>query len=189
MNSFNLWFICFCIRILTAQSLNLVVKPKNELVKWDSTAVFRCKASSNKAQIRWLMNDRLLDSSDDRFIVSVNKLIVKIGVHDADLQGAMFQCEAKYQAEVILSAPAKLIIATLEDFQPQLDLYVQVIEGNTAFIECNPPKLKSNKKRIAFDSIQLRKCNIPSLACSCSFFCEKHEFRWQPFRIQNLESK
>ncbi|GBN94973.1 Interference hedgehog, partial [Araneus ventricosus] len=124
-------------------------EPTSRLVKVSEVrAVFRCEASPPGTEIRWLQNGHPV--SQNKWIkVSGKKLTILLGKMENisrqtshfDLHNDLyFQCEIRYKGKVLVSAPAKLILATLRPFPPfSLDIHISAIAGNTAVIPCDPP--------------------------------------------------
>lgn len=125
--------------------LEFLLEPSSRLVKpSDGRAAFRCNVSPPSAEVRWLWRGQPV--VQNRWIrVSRHKLTVHLGKMDKkarlphNLEKGFFQCEARLKGNVLVSAPAKLIIAVLEPFLLQSDIQMRVTRGNTAVIPCNPP--------------------------------------------------
>lgn len=143
-------FLATCVLILvesnTDTELEFLSEPSSRLVKpSDGRATFRCNVSPPSAEVRWLWRGQPV--VQNRWIkVSRHKLTVHLGKMDKksrlphNLEKGFFQCEARIKGKVLVSAPAKLIIAILEPFLPQSDIQIGVTRGNTAVIPCNPPR-------------------------------------------------
>ncbi|GFU05367.1 interference hedgehog [Trichonephila clavipes] len=124
-------------------------EPTSRLVKVsEGKAVFRCEASPPGTEIRWLMNGHPV--TQNKWIrVAGKKLTVllvkfenasKVTSHFNDHNDPYFQCEIRFRGKVLVSAPAKLILATLKKFPPSFDTFqITAIVGNTVVIPCDPP--------------------------------------------------
>ena len=130
------------------QRFELVAEPASVLVALDGTrAVFKCTASPSTAEIRWLYNGNPIgEDSYEGIRITRHKLAIRLPkVNDNEnssnfsFNDGVFQCEAHHKNRVIISQPAKLIVAELNSFANQQNITLNAIEGNTAVIPCTPP--------------------------------------------------
>lgn len=141
-------FIAIFVSVNSLQNnarLKFIDEPESKLTAADgSRIVFKCSASPAEATIKWLRNGVVIERNQFEGIkMAGNKLIVKlqknIPSNDSQLD-EIFQCSAGLNGQMIMSQPAKLIIAELAAFEPQDNVTVNVISGNTAVIPCNLPR-------------------------------------------------
>ena len=140
------------------QHLEFVTEPTSQLVAADGgRAVFKCTASPDIADIRWLNNGLPLyqTSSSVGMKISRHKLVLKLpktsknnssnslssdSIHLTQLfNGGFFQCIAQHKNRAIVSQTAKLILAELKPFAHKDNITLVAIAGNTAVIPCAPP--------------------------------------------------
>lgn len=141
------------------RDLTLEQEPTSDVVALDDKKVsLRCKASPGAAEISWLFNGAPLQEEEFKPLIKkfaktprTSKLIFQFpsSGHDeeslevkaalARLRSGVFQCVAKLDRQVIVSQPAKLIVAWIEDFEAATNITVTVVEGNIAVIPCTPP--------------------------------------------------
>lgn len=137
--------LCLIAGANSDSELEFLSEPTSRLVKIsDGRAAFRCNVSPPNAEVRWLLKGQPI--LHNRWIkVSGYKLMVQLGRMDKNsrlshhIEHGYFQCEARLKGKVLVSAPAKLIVAVLEQFPAQADVHITAIRGNTAVIPCDPP--------------------------------------------------
>ncbi|XP_035204570.1 uncharacterized protein LOC118179504 isoform X2 [Stegodyphus dumicola] len=119
--AFGVMLFLFWIATIQATDLDLEFRnePISQLVNIsDGKTVFRCSASPSIAQIQWLYKGQPVPHN--RWIkVSDRKLTVHLGRMEKGsrlphhLENGYFQCEVRLKGKVLVSAPAKLILAGL----------------------------------------------------------------------------
>ncbi|GIY05785.1 hypothetical protein CDAR_506581 [Caerostris darwini] len=141
--------LSFCCAESTSIHPQFINEPTSRLTKMsEGRVIFRCEASPPGTEIRWLQNGHPV--SQNKWIkVAGKKLTVLLGKmenasrltsHFDFYNDIYFQCEIRYRGKVLVSAPAKLILATLRPFpSPHIDVHISAIAGNIAVIPCNPP--------------------------------------------------
>nr|XP_042905272.1 cell adhesion molecule-related/down-regulated by oncogenes [Parasteatoda tepidariorum] len=129
-------------------NLEFIQEPISRLVKTsEGRAVFRCEASPPGAEILWsfkggpLPHNRWIKVSDQKLTVLFGKMDNSSrSAHFLEFfSDAYFQCEIRFKGKALVSPPANLYIAVLDDFPPQPLLHISAIVGNTAVIPCDPP--------------------------------------------------
>ena len=141
--------------------LQFTSEPVSQLSRADgSRVIFKCNASPPEANIKWLRNGSIIkDDEYDWIKVHGNKLILKlqkslqnsynknknasndpISFQSASSPNEVYQCLAELNNQVIVSQPAKLIMAELHSFDHHENITVTVIAGNTAVIPCDLPQ-------------------------------------------------
>lgn len=138
--------------------LHFITEPESVWASADGRRItFKCLVSPSEAQIKWLLNGTILNDGSYEWIkMSENKLSIKLQKsfdvseiireqrshhenHNLNLQGAVFQCLAELNEQVIVSQPAKLIIAELNPFEDIDDKNITAISGNNVVIPCELP--------------------------------------------------
>lgn len=139
--------------------LHFITEPESLWASADGRRItFKCLVSPSEAQIKWLLNGTILNDGSYEWIkMNENKLSIKLQKsfdvseiireqrshhpnHDhLNLQGAVFQCLAELNEQVIVSQPAKLIIAELNPFDDMDDKNITAISGNNVIIPCELP--------------------------------------------------
>lgn len=135
--------------------LRLNSEPVSQLSRADGSRVqFKCSASPPQATIKWLRNGVVMKAEQEPEWIKMhsNKLVLKLqrsshGNTSELLSGLPFtpppnetyQCLAELNGQVIVSQPAKLIIAQLNSFEHQSNHTLIVVAGNTAVIPCQLP--------------------------------------------------
>lgn len=145
--------------------LRFISEPVSVLAATDGRKItFKCVVSPPEAEIKWLLNGTILNGDVYEWAkISGNKLVIKLPqkahslplpIHSEnkstdskasdsesiDLQGAVFQCLAQLEQQVIVSQPAKLILSELYPYDVQENITISVIAGNTAVIQCPLPR-------------------------------------------------
>src|SRR5699024_3556389 len=132
--------------------LRIITEPESQLSRADgSRATFKCVASPPEATIKWLRNGSIIKNDEYEWIkVNGNKLVLKLNKslrsNSSELSqlatssNEVYQCLAQLGSQVIVSQPAKLIIAELHPFAQHENKTVTVIAGNTAVIPCDLPQ-------------------------------------------------
>lgn len=128
--------------------LEFITEPESIFTSADggNRATFKCSASSPDASIKWLHNGTIIhNDSYDWIKINHNKLVIRMpkssrGGDSNRLQSDEFQCLAELNDQVIVSQPAKLIVAELSPFTDQPDINVTTIVGNTVVIPCSLPR-------------------------------------------------
>lgn len=152
--------VAFALQKANLEFLEFTNQPNSVLVAADGgRAVFKCNAVPNGVDIRWLYKGQPIDQGFvEGLRISRNRLVLRLPKLDAvnydnqydpssssrasailSLQEGVFQCSAHYKGQVIVSQPAKLIVAQLDTFPRQDNISISAIEGNTAVIPCAPP--------------------------------------------------
>ncbi|KAG8178123.1 hypothetical protein JTE90_020828 [Oedothorax gibbosus] len=128
--------------------LQFINEPMSRLVKIsEGRVVFRCDASPPGSIIRWLhnghpvMHNRWIKVAGQKLTILLGKMdnVTSTGPSDLPQSDHYFQCEIRFKGKALVSAPAKLIIATVDQFPNQPDVHISAIVGNTAVIPCDPP--------------------------------------------------
>jgi len=111
---------------------------------------FKCNAKPRKSRIQWLINEEpvrideraIFTTSDSLIIQLPEKIDQNVGVYTFDeLMKSEIQCRAEYKNQVLLSQPAKIVVAFLSDFplNEADEIKVDVKEQQIALIPCKPP--------------------------------------------------
>lgn len=134
------------------QDLRFLEEPSSVFVDAHNhdLATFRCSVSPKSADTLWFHNDSpLLEGSPGVVKLSKHRLQVLVTAGGRPPTNASslrpphthhaYQCAAQQRDLLILSSPARAIIADLAPFEPQEDVHVSVTAGNTAVVPCKLP--------------------------------------------------
>lgn len=129
--------------------LRFETEPESVYAELNKRVHLKCIAEEKKARIQWLINeepvridDKAIFTTPDSLIINLpEKIDQNVGVYTFDeiIKGEI-QCRAEYKNQILLSTPAKIIVAFLNDF-PLTDeeIKVDVKEKQIAVIPCKPP--------------------------------------------------
>ncbi|KAL7041295.1 hypothetical protein ACKWTF_000713 [Chironomus riparius] len=166
MRNMDIKLKAYCI-ILTAllmhqieafTSPRIVEHPIDTVVPRNDPVTLNCKSEgSPNPTILWYKDGMLLKSSQHRNILPMGNLFFLKAVKN---DGGVYVCEAKNELGVARSRNATMIVAVLRDefrLEPQ---NTRVAQGETAILECGPPKgspepsimWKKNGQKIDTDS-------------------------------------
>ncbi|XP_069470177.1 cell adhesion molecule-related/down-regulated by oncogenes isoform X2 [Ambystoma mexicanum] len=116
--------------------LRFVTEPVSTVQRSDGPVQLFCSAEPFPANISWLFNGERLDEGSDGFHLQAGSLtILSLSLSNA----GHYKCIASNAAGAILSKPATVSIARIEDFEATAKAPILVVEGNTAFVTCNIP--------------------------------------------------
>lgn len=143
---------CDCAKFgVNKNRLEFLVEPESVFAAADGRReTFKCTASIPEATIKWLHNGTIITNDSHEWIkVTNNKLVIKMqkkSFHlenytpNSFLRSDEFQCLAEWNNQVIVSQPAKLIVAELHPFEQQETTNISAIVGNTVMIPCVLPR-------------------------------------------------
>ncbi|XP_016146495.1 neural cell adhesion molecule L1-like protein [Sinocyclocheilus grahami] len=115
------------------------IEPQSQLVTIGADVVIKCVVKANPQPIVvWRVNGRLLNE-----VPTSNRKVLKdgtISIHNAKPENsAVYQCEATNRHGTIL-ANANIMIMNVPKFPKEIIDPIEVMEGQSVILECNPPK-------------------------------------------------
>ncbi|XP_033027728.1 cell adhesion molecule-related/down-regulated by oncogenes isoform X2 [Lacerta agilis] len=128
--------ICFS---TTASDLipHFVSEPLSTIQKPGATVKLHCTAEPSTAHVAWLFNGEKLHKK-------VEQVDSQPGYHTifslSPSNSGVYQCIVNNSIGAIISRPATVSIAYLDDFETSVRNTIVAEEGNTALISCKPPK-------------------------------------------------
>lgn len=125
-------------------------EPESAYAELNKKVNLKCSVEPEKgSRIQWLINGEPVRIDDREISTTVDSLIIQlpqrtdqnVGRYTFDeLVNSEIQCRAEYRNQVLLSQPAKITVAFLNDFPYSEDeIKVDVKEQQIAVIPCKPP--------------------------------------------------
>ena len=124
-------------------------EPESVYTELNKKIHLKCLAKPKKSRIEWLINEEPVRIDDSAIFTTVDSLIIQlperidqnVGQYTFDeLINGSIQCKAEFKNQVLLSQPAKVIVAYLNDFPFNEDeIKVDIKEQQIAVIPCRPP--------------------------------------------------
>ncbi|XP_077162542.1 cell adhesion molecule-related/down-regulated by oncogenes [Paroedura picta] len=118
-----------------------VSEPLSTIQKPGVTVQLHCSAEPSTAHISWLFNGGKLHKKVDQVDLQPGSLTI---YSLSPSNSGVYQCVANNSIGAVISRPATVSIAYLDDFETLVKHVTTVEQGNTAFIACQLPK--SNPK-------------------------------------------
>ncbi|KAM3922717.1 cell adhesion molecule-related/down-regulated by oncogenes isoform 1-T3 [Leptodactylus fuscus] len=140
----GLWHPLLCLSFLLLSTradsdvtLRFLSEPLSTVQKPRSVVTLLCSAELTRLQISWLFNGELLDKrqSQDVDVRSGHLTISSL----APQHVGQYQCMMNSSAGSIISAPASVSMAYLEDFTNSSKVTVVAEEGSSVIINCSAP--------------------------------------------------
>ena len=124
-------------------------EPESVYTELNKKVHLKCLAKPKKSRIQWLINEEPVRIDEKAIFTTPDSLIIQlpertdqnVGLYSFDeLVKSEIQCRAEYKNQVLLSQPAKIIVAFLNDFPYSEDeVKVDIKERQIAVIPCKPP--------------------------------------------------
>ena len=139
--------------------IHLVEHPSSQTARKGATVIFRCrfetgnsvKIGSSDVNIQWLFNMRPIKESK-QFKIKRNRLVI-VG-YQPRVNSGQYRCIINNTLFsppfVILSEPAKLSTASIDQFKGHTTNNLNLSEGNVAIISCNLPASNPPAKPIFY---------------------------------------
>ncbi|KAH0623238.1 hypothetical protein JD844_031323 [Phrynosoma platyrhinos] len=118
-----------------------VSEPLSTVQKPGATVKLHCSAEPSTAHVSWLFNGEKLHKNVEQVDTQSGFLTV---FSLSQSNSGIYQCIANNSNGAIISRPARVSIAYLDDFETSWRNTIAVEEGNTALISCKVPR--SNPK-------------------------------------------
>uniref|UniRef100_A0A8D0G5P4 Cell adhesion molecule-related/down-regulated by oncogenes n=1 Tax=Sphenodon punctatus TaxID=8508 RepID=A0A8D0G5P4_SPHPU len=141
--SLQTWLFITLTVLFSATNLipHFISEPLSTTQKAGGTVKLHCSADPSTAHISWWFNGEKLHSSVEQVEVQQGSLtIFSLNASNSGL----YQCIVNNSFGALISRPATISIAHLNDFDASVKHTVTAEEGHTAFIGCNIPE--SNPK-------------------------------------------
>ncbi|XP_044137933.1 cell adhesion molecule-related/down-regulated by oncogenes isoform X1 [Bufo gargarizans] len=139
----GLWHLLLCLSLLSTRAdsdvtLRFLSEPLSTVQKPGSVVTLLCSAESPQLHISWLFNEKLLDrrQSQDVAIQSGHLTIPALTPQYV----GRYQCMMNSSAGSIISAPAVVSMAYLEDFANSSKVTLVAEEGSSVIINCSTPR-------------------------------------------------
>ncbi|XP_053223798.1 cell adhesion molecule-related/down-regulated by oncogenes isoform X1 [Podarcis raffonei] len=128
--------ICFS---TTASDLipHFVSEPLSTIQKPGATVKLHCTAEPSTAHVAWLFNGEKLHKKVEQVDSQPGYLTI---FSLSPSNSGVYQCIVNNSIGAIISRPATVSIAYLDDFETSVRNTIVAEEGNTALISCKPPK-------------------------------------------------
>ncbi|XP_042328321.1 cell adhesion molecule-related/down-regulated by oncogenes [Sceloporus undulatus] len=114
-----------------------VSEPLSTVQKPGASVKLHCSAEPSTAHVSWLFNGEKLHKNVEQVDTQPGFLTVS---SLSQSNSGIYQCIANNSIGAIISRPARVSIAYLDDFETSWRNTIAVEEGNTALISCKVPK-------------------------------------------------
>ncbi|XP_020667224.3 cell adhesion molecule-related/down-regulated by oncogenes [Pogona vitticeps] len=116
---------------------HFISEPLSTIQKPGATVELHCSAEPSTAHVSWLFNGQKLHKNIEQVVTLPGSLTI---FSLSPSNSGVYQCIANNSIGAIISRPATVSIAYLDDFETSQRSTVIVEEGNTALIHCKLPK-------------------------------------------------
>ncbi|XP_060643471.2 cell adhesion molecule-related/down-regulated by oncogenes [Anolis sagrei] len=116
---------------------HFISEPLSVIQKPGANVKLHCSAEPSTAHVSWHFNGEKLHKNADQVDIQPGSLTI---FSLSPSNSGIYQCIANNSIGAIISRPATVSIAYLDDFETSWRNTITVEEGNTALISCNVPK-------------------------------------------------
>ncbi|WAR04428.1 CDON-like protein [Mya arenaria] len=117
---------------------HFTTEPVSAVVSQNSNITLSCAVFPASAEIRWMVDNRLLQESNPYGFRPVEGQLWIPSIPD-EYRELMFQCVADTPWGTILSRRANISLAVLHKFEERKDLHLNVSVGSNVMLPCQPP--------------------------------------------------
>jgi hypothetical protein len=149
--------------------LRIKQHPQSQIASKGSKIVFKCEYetdenASNSVKVSWLFNANLL-SPNGQYSIERNRLVVLN--FEPSFQSGQYRCMVNSSQLVVISEPANLTQASIDQFEPLAqksdeNIQLNLSEGNVAIIACKLPASTPPAQPIFYLNDQLIQTSMQS---------------------------